>query len=524
MAIGFRSNIRLIKNNENKSQVIAEFDISNNISCQNFLAENDLLNSDDKNLLIIRRSIQESSQNTIINKIFVNDISIGVNLLAKVGELLVEIHGQHDQRGLLDEKEHIKILDEFSKNDEVLSQLKNTYEDLREIEKKLEEINRAKEKNLKDKDYLEYIINELNSANIQENEEKELVAQKDQITAKEKITNFLNELNNNLSEANLKLITSQKIIIRHNNLINNFLSNSEVNFDELSERIDKQNEDINSIITDVENVLRTTKEGYYNIEEIEERLFLIKGLARKFNVSSDELPNVIIESEAKLNNIENEFAEEDSLRKQLQNLTKKYYELSDTLNLRRKENAVILAKKVEDELQFLKMADAKFLINVEDRIQENDTTLSINGYNKVRFQASLNKNNFDNIAKIASGGELSRFMLALKVALMNVKSVPTIIFDEIDTGIGGNTADAVGKRLKTLSQKVQILVVTHQPQIASKANFHLKVSKNSAENETLTKIENLEESQRKTEIARMLSGEEITAEALVVADKMLQAE
>ena len=325
LAIGFRSNIRLIKNNENKSQVIAEFDISNNISCQNFLAENDLLNSDDKNLLIIRRSIQESSQNTIINKIFVNDISIGVNLLAKVGELLVEIHGQHDQRGLLDEKEHIKILDEFSKNDEVLSQLKNTYEDLREIEKKLEEINRAKEKNLKDKDYLEYIINELNSANIQENEEKELVAQKDQITAKEKITNFLNELNNNLSEANLKLITSQKIIIRHNNLINNFLSNSEVNFDELSERIDKQNEDINSIITDVENVLRTTKEGYYNIEEIEERLFLIKGLARKFNVSSDELPNVIIESEAKLNNIENEFAEEDSLRKQLKYYTNNIY-------------------------------------------------------------------------------------------------------------------------------------------------------------------------------------------------------
>lgn len=521
LVIGFRSNIRLIKNNENKSQVLAEFDISNNILCQNFLAENDLLNSENKNLLIIRRSIQESAQNTIINKIFVNDISIGVNLLAKIGELLVEIHGQHDQRGLLDEKEHIKILDEFSKNDEILSELKNTYEKLREVEKQLEEINHKKEQNLKDKDYFEHVINELENANILENEEQELVAKKDKIIAKEKITNFLNDLNNNLNEANLKLISSEKIIIRNNNLINNFLTNSAVNFDELSEKIDKQNDEISQIIQEVETLLRTTNEGYDNINEIEERLFLIKGLARKFSVSSDKLPSVIIDSQDKLNKIENDFTEENNLKEQLQNFTKKYYELSDNLNIRRKENALILAKKVENELQFLKMADAKFLINVEDRIEENDKIISINGYNKVRFLASLNKNNFDNIAKIASGGELSRFMLALKVALMNVKSVPTIIFDEIDTGIGGNTADAVGKRLKTLSQNVQILVVTHQPQIASKANFHLKVSKNSEGDETLTKIENLEELQRKIEIARMLSGEEISNEALMVAEKML---
>ena len=147
--------------------------------------------------------------------------------------------------------------------------------------------------------------------------------------------------------------------------------------------------------------------------------------------------------------------------------------------------------------------------------------LSPTGYDKIRFLSSINKNNFEDISKIASGGELSRFMLALKVSLMDVKSRPTIIFDEIDTGIGGSTADAVGNRLKTLSKNLQVLVVTHQPQIAAKADIHFKIRKTSNDNKIKTLIEKLDDKNREIEIARMLSGEKITPEALAAANRLI---
>ena len=208
----------------------------------------------------------------------------------------------------------------------------------------------------------------------------------------------------------------------------------------------------------------------------------------------------------------------------------KYQKIAQDLSKKRKKSAVELAKKVEDELEFLKMAGTKFLVEIsENQISNSDEKNSSqsknyfpNGFEKAIFKASLNKNNFDEITKIASGGELSRFMLALKVALIDVKSVPTIIFDEIDTGVSGSTSDAIGKRLRTLAKASQILVVTHQPQIASKADSHLKISKSEIGGKVKTKIEILDKDSKINEIARMLSGEEISPEAMSASRKLLE--
>jgi DNA repair protein RecN (Recombination protein N) len=213
-----------------------------------------------------------------------------------------------------------------------------------------------------------------------------------------------------------------------------------------------------------------------------------------------------------------------------QDYFEKYQKIAQDLSKKRKKSALELAKKVEQELDFLKMAGTKFLVeiienkplNLEEENPIESKNYFPNGFERVVFKASLNKNNFDEITKIASGGELSRFMLALKVALMNVNSVPTIIFDEIDTGISGSTSDAVGKRLKTLSQNAQILVVTHQPQIASKADSHLKISKSEIAGKVKTKIEILDKNSKINEIARMLSGEEISPEAISASKKLLE--
>ncbi len=514
LAIGFRSNLRLIGNDENKALVAAEFDISKNELCRNILKENDLLDAENQDVVRIRRSISENSA----SKVFVNDVTIGVNLLSKIGESLVEIHGQHDQRGLLNPAAHLEILDEFARNEILLKNLKKNYENLKSVEEKIAEINAKKEQAEREKDYLEHVVKELENADLKADEENDLVTKKDKLIGKEKILNFLKDLKSHLTEASSQLFLSQKISIRNQNVIDNFLAEKKEDFEKLNEKIDQHSSELDSALSSFDAIMRETANSENNLEEIEERLFFIRSLARKFNVQIEELPKIISDAKEKLKLISGEEEQASELEKQRSKLLKEYQKIANELSERRKKSAKILSKKVEEELKFLKMDGVKF----QAQLTTYDLQLTTpTGYDRVHFTASINQNSFDDISKIASGGELSRFMLALKVALMDVKSVPTMIFDEIDSGIGGSTADAVGKRLKILSKNLQILVVTHQPQIASKADTHFKISKISDGKKVRTTIEKLNEKNRETEIARMLSGEEVSAEAIAAAKNLI---
>jgi DNA repair protein RecN (Recombination protein N) len=540
LAIGFRSNLRLIGSSENKAYVNAQFDINSNQACKNILQENDLLDLENPNTLNIRRVIQENSN----NKVYINDILIGVNLLNQIGETLVEIHGQHDQRGLMNSSFHGQILDEFAQNQNLLKDLKKIYDELKEADKKIFEIKSKKEQATRERDYLDYIIKELSNANIEIGEEEDLSNKKDQFQAKEKILTFLSELKSNLIQADSHLALSQKILIRNQNLIDNYLPEEKADFEKLSEKIDQENIEIESSISTINSCERSLINSEESLEEIEERLFYIRSLARKFSTTCDKLPQIISDAEEKLGLLKNEESFSHQLEEIRSQLLKDYNKIATNLSEKRKKAALLLSTKVEEELKFLKMEGTKFLVDVKaidarneilkqvqddnlfsnnhtELVSESEPNYTPNGFDKIRFLASINKNSFDDISKIASGGELSRFMLALKVALMNVKSSPTIIFDEIDTGIGGSTADAVGKRLKALSKNLQILVVTHQPQIAAKADVHFKISKISNDSKIRTLIEKLDNKNRELEIARMLSGEEITPEALAAANRLI---
>lgn len=534
LTIGLRSSQRLIGNNNSKAEVIAEFYIKNNDNCQKILEENYLVNSDNADEIIIRRIVSDNSS----SKVFVNDIPIGVNLLAKIGETLVEIHGQHDQHSLLNSKSHLTILDEFSDNSELLTKVKHSYQELKEIDEKIEQINRQKEQANREQDYLSHIIEELENANVEENEEQKLVEAKDQFNQQEKIINFLNDLKNNLAESFNFQISAQKILLRNHNLIENYLKDQRDFFEKFTDDFDKQINFTDSSLSSINSLLKLINNQDYNREEIEERLFLIRNLARKFNVKSDDLSTFINDAKSKLLLITNSKQIFQDLEQQRKNALNHYQKIAKELSKKRQENSKILAKKVEDELAFLKMNDTKFRIdfinnsqgnianNITDNISDDlsNSSYSINGFDRIKFVASTNNNNFDDITKIASGGELSRFMLALKVSLMNVKSTPTMIFDEIDTGISGSTADAVGNRLKTLAKNLQILVVTHQAQISSKANTHFKISKKTISSDNNKKvstlIEKLSNEQSEQEIARMLSGETISEEAILVAKNL----
>lgn len=516
LAIGFRSNLRLIGEAENKAQVLAEFNITKNSLCKNLLKDHDLLDAENAGELRIRRIISENSA----SKVFINDIAVGVNLLAQIGETLVEIHGQHDQRGLLDVSYHLAILDEFCGNDELLKDLKKTYQNLRETEEKISDLKAKKDAALREKDYLQHVVSELENAAIKPGEDDELASKKEQLVGKEKILKFLSEIKNSLTEANSQMLGALRVLSRNQNIINNFLSEKISDFEEMNKKIDEQSNEIDSAISSIDDIIEEVSNCENNLEEIEERLFLIRSLSRKYNLPIVDLANLIDEAKEKLKLIVSDEESEQTLENSHSKLLKEYKKIANELSEKRKKSALILSKKVEEELKFLKMEGTKF--NIEFAVNDAQS-IGPSGFDKVRFVAAINKNNFDDISKIASGGELSRFMLALKVSLLGTKSLPTIIFDEIDTGIGGSTADAVGKRLKALAKNLQVLVVTHQPQIASKADVNFKISKISPNKKTKTVIEKLQGELREQEIARMLSGEKISDEAIAAAKSLMNS-
>jgi len=513
IVIGYRSANKLIGQNADFASVYAEFDISSNFICKTLITEYQLQDVENPDTIKIRRIIANNGN----NKVFINDISISVGLLAKIGETLVEINGQHNQQNLLSATNHLKILDEYAKNDNLLAKLKQKYQELKLIDDEIDNFQNEQDKILREKEYLEYVIKELLEANIQIGEEDSLKMQKDLLFANEKIDIFLNDLAKNLEESSSFLMQSQKIINRNNVIIEKYLNEHSNCFEEIFTCIDSNTSDIDRLLLKLQNIKQSLN---FDIDKdhLEERLFLIRNLSRKYNVISDDLTQIAQDAQNKLSKI---VTSQDNCQNAIQKrdvIWQEYIKLTESLSYIRKEKAIALAKKVEEELQYLKMPGAKFKIMVDYDINN----YKLDGADKIKFLSAINTDFFDEIAKIASGGELSRFMLALKVCLIDTKSVPTVIFDEIDSGISGATADVVGKRLKTLSTNMQVLVVTHHPQIASKADHHIKISKIKQHNKMQTLITPLDYVESITEVARMLSGDTITDEAILVAKKLKQ--
>ena len=355
---------------------------------------------------------------------------------------------------------------------------------------------------------------ELEDVKTYQGEENELSVKKDNISGKDKSLKFLKELKNDLLQSSSNLISAQRYYLRNQHIIEQYISDFDNDMQSINNDIDNQIAEIDSNIGKIDSKISEISNFTENLDEIEERLFLIRSLARKHNVECDKLSEIYSASKQKLSKITFDQSSINDLQKQRQDLCQKYQIIAHKLYESRKKAAKKLSIKVEDELKFLKMGNVKFEIQV---LNDNSKDLSVTGFDKVFFRASINNKNFDNIAKIASGGELSRFMLALKVAISNNDASKTMIFDEIDTGIGGSVADAVGIRLKLLSKDRQILVVTHQPQIAAKSDFHLQISKVANDSVVNTIITILDDEKKQHEIARMLSGENISQEALNAA-------
>lgn len=509
LVLGSRAETALIRFGEDKLSVTAVFDLpekSNPI--WNVLDENEL---DVEGELIIKRTLNRDGK----GKVFVNDQAVSLKLLKDIGKYLVEVHGQFDNQGLLNPANHLGVLDAYGCYPQLTGQVKTAFQNYKAARqqriKAEEDIAKAKQ----DEENLRHWVKELEAAGTYAGEEAELTARRSELMNAEKIIENLSYAYNVLTQG-----SDVQSALRHaQSALDKAASHVEGKYDEIIAALDRAlietSEAIGQIEAASENISMNTNE----LENIESRLFMLKGLARKHQVSVEDLPQVLADFQGRLSTIE--LGEEgiENLRKAEQNARLAYLKAANELSSARLKAAAELDKSVMRELPPLKMEKAKFVTQID---KNDETSWNETGFDSVAFTVATNPNSPQGpINKIASGGELARFMLALKVNLAQSSSVSTMIFDEVDAGVGGATAQAVGERLARLAQGVQVMVVTHSPQVASRGNNHFKVEKSTIGNVTTTNVRELSENERCEEIARMLAGEVITDEARAAANVLI---
>ena len=510
LLLGKRAEIGMIRSGCDKLSVCGSFEIVDKKGeLAALCAEYDL---DFDNEIIIKRTLNQDGK----GKIFFNDQPITQKLLKEIGGYLVEIHGQFDNQGLLNPATHLSVLDNYGNYPDKIAAMKNAFG----VYKKAKTERAAAEEKIRqaknEEENLRHWVDEFQKIKPQANEQEELEQKRQQMMNAEKILENLDAAYRAMSQGSVQssLRQAQAAIARGNSLLNgkfdniyDLLDTALVNADEASEEIEAASNEVSL--------------NQNELDAVEERLFSLKALARKHNSTVEELPQVWAQMEEDLQNLASGEENIENLRKLETAAYNDYVKKATEVSQARLATALKLDAKIQAELPDLKMDKARFMTQVSDK---PENLWNENGRDEVCFMVSTNPNTpYGSLSKIASGGELARFMLALKVNLAQSSQVETMIFDEVDTGIGGATAQAVGEKLAKLGEKVQVLVVTHSPQVAAQSKYHYKVEKTTMDNVTTTTLRELSINEKTEEVARMLSGEQITNEARAAAKVLIGA-
>lgn len=510
LLLGKRAEVGMIRSGCDKLSVCGSFEIADKKGKLAALcAEYDL---DFDHEIIIKRTLNQDGK----GKIFFNDQPITQKLLKEIGGYLVEIHGQFDNQGLLNPATHLSVLDNYGAYPEKIAAMKAAFavykkakDDRVNAEAKIAQA-KADEENLR------HWVDEFQKMQPRENEPEELEEKRRQMMNAEKILENLDTAYKAMVQGGVQssLRQAQAAISRVNALMNGkfdniyaLLDTALVNADEASEEIETASNEVSL--------------NQNELDAVEERLFALKALARKHNTTVEELPQVWAQMEDSLQNLTRGEENIEILCKLEEAAYKDYVKKATEVSQARLAAALRLDGKIQAELPDLKMEKARFMTQISTK---PENLWNENGRDEVCFMVSTNPNTpYGSISKIASGGELARFMLALKVNLAQSSQVETMIFDEVDTGIGGATAQAVGEKLAKLGEQVQVLVVTHSPQVAAQSKYHYKVEKTTVDNVTTTSLRELSAAEKTEEVARMLSGEHITDEARAAAKVLIGA-
>ena len=506
LALGARSDAGLVRHGCDSASVIAEFDTINAELCK-ILDENGIDYDDN---LILRRTLSADGK----SRAWINDTPVSIKTLKQIGDTLVEIHGQFANHALLNPSTHRDALDAFGVATipdyaQLLSRTHDAYIAYHNAKKKLDDLQKTLEKSASDRDFLTHNVNELSALGVQVGEEEQLASQRTSMMNAEKDSAILSDaiaaLNPRGESLYDNIYTAANILLRIKTDPNPY-----------TEQIDALY-NAAQILSDVEEKLYPAEIDTATLDSVEERLFAIRAAARKYRVTADELPQKLAEMTEQLNAIENSDTE---LKKQTAIVKSAYSEFTAAatqLTNARADAAKQLRTRMLAELPDLKLGNADFMAECAAAAP------SVDGCDDIVFMIKTNPGMpFAPLHRAASGGELARLMLALRVVLSNSGTGHTFVFDEIDTGISGATASAVGDRLNRLATGSQALVITHSAQVAGYADKHFKISKQTHDDTTTTTVTEITGDDRINEIARIISGAKITPESLATARTLIK--
>lgn len=465
--------------------------------------------------LIIQRELSADGR----SQCKLNGRHVTVSGLKEVGRLLVNIHGQHDNQVLLNPNTHLTYLDLYSQTESSLSVYKNIYDKVKQTEKRIKELTIDEQEKQRRMEMLEFQIKELENAALQEGEEEELASRRNMLANAEKIIE-------NSSAAHAVLYEGEPNII---DMLGESIS--------FVNAIEKYSPEFERVVTQLENAkyelldAAETLKGYienldFNINslnETEKRLDLIYRLKKKYGNTISEMLEYLDKAKEEYESIEYSEAEKEKLEIKLKEMKKELNDAAENLSTIRKENAVKLENAIMEQLQYLDMQKVIFKVFIKTNTDSSgEISFTPDGLDNVEFLISTNPGEeLKPLAKISSGGELSRIMLSIKSILAKNEPIGTLIFDEIDSGVSGKAAQKIGYKLKELARGKQILCITHLAQIAALADTHLKISKYSEGNKTFTTVENLDRDGRILELSRIIGGEIITETTKNTARELL---
>ena len=506
LALGARGDALLVREGASQGQVVAVFDVPAGHPVRAMLAENAIENDGD----VILRRVQNTDGRT---RVFVNDQPASVTLMRDLGRALVEIHGQHDERALVDPVAHRALLDAFGGHGSSLNVCREAWRHWRQAEAELARLKARVDEAAREAEFLRSSVEELTQLEPQPGEETALAERRAEMMRSEKIAADVREAEDMLSGQAAPSPQLAGLLRR----LQRKAADAPGLLDEVVQSLDQALVALDAAQSGVQTALRAIDFEPQALEHAEERLFALRAVARKHNVAVDDLAELRDTMAANLADLDAGADRLAKLERESIEAREVYDEAARHLSELRVSAATALTQAVMAELPALRLDCAEFIVAISTETDSRGE----DGIDQIEFWVRTNPGSRPGpMMKVASGGELSRFLLALKVALADRGSAPTLVFDEIDSGVGGAVADAIGQRLERLSQRVQVLTVTHAPQVAARAAAHFLISK-SGDDRVATRVEEMGEKARQEEIARMLAGATITDEARAAAARLL---
>ena len=506
LVLGNRADLSSLKDTSKKCVVEAKVAIAT-YNLKDFFEEVDL---DYEEITIIRREILPSGK----SRAFVNDTPVKLSVLNELREKLIDVHSQHQTMELSDNSFQFSIVDALAKNQDKIDSYKRGFVKLNQLKKELQGLETVQKEANQQYDYNLHLFNELEEAKIKVDEQEEL---EDKL---EKLNN-IEDIKLNLSEA-LEISANDEIGLQ--NLLNSLenrlskIASFSKEYQELSARITSVKIEVDDIVAELEDANENVEFNPNEIEEINDRLQLLYNLQKKHYASNNEdLLKVFEELSEKVSQVENAEETINNKKKEIDDVAEKLDKVATLITKSRAEAIPGLKKELEFLLADLGMENARFSIKIKPT-----KNYFANGKDELEFLFSANKGgNFGELKKVASGGELSRIMLSVKTVLSANTQLPTIIFDEIDTGVSGEVSNKIAAIMQQMSKNMQVIAITHLPQIASKGKNHYKVYKEEIKGVTTTNLKQLSTEERIKEIAEMLSGKDISDSALTHAKELL---